>query len=122
MASANVEDSLTVPQLKILIQYKSGKKSANMNKTALMNKRNEVKDKPVKNIVWEDSDESLLHELQMKEITLEDTEVGRQAKIMLSNATAALDKLPAETIKEEMNSEQLKTFREFLDVSEIEDV
>ena len=115
------DKDIFVNELILLIYYKTGKKPpSKSNKTALKIRWNEVKNATTTgHIVWDNSEEEELEKLKTEEITIPDTEVGRQAKDAIRSACAAFRVLPPEVIQEELTSEQLEAFKSAIQVEDV---
>ena len=87
--------NLKVAQLKVLVGWKKGGKDVPVKKDELIVEWNKYKNSeaPRKSSFWTEADEAELQRLQESEISLAETEVGRQAERLVQDFTAAIPNL-----------------------------
>ena len=83
---------LTVPQLKILYTWKYGKgPSAGTNKPELVSAWMRTKhSQPMHDFSWTAADDETLKSLELNEIELKTTELGRQTQSLFNDSVSAL--------------------------------
>ena len=108
---------LNCTDLKKLYKWKHGKNPTGLKKPELIIAWNNTKNAPAlnfKDISWTTRDNETLHELKSKEITIDDTELGRRTQELACNSIAGLANMSAADMQKYLSHDALETLKSIL--------
>ena len=116
MGTETANNNLLKPQLELLYHLKYGKSpKSSFTKAILVKAWNDAKNSAPINVPgWTTEDENELEKLKKDEITMEDTEVGRQAVKMAQSSIAGLSQMSNETLHKHIPPNQLEKLKSML--------
>jgi len=118
-------DSIKIDDLKLIIEYKSGKKPPSKHKKTQMIgtwmniKHQDSNDYSPK---WTVQEEEEMNDLNKDNIKLHDTELGRQAVKFVQSAAAGCRQIPAEEVTKACTKDDIETLRKIVNAFDAQEV
>merc|ERR1712238_269926 len=118
MGTDTAKNNLLKPQLELLYHLKYGKSpKSGTSKSMLVKAWNDAKhNAPINVPGWTTEDENDLEKVKTDEITMEDTEVGRQAVKMAQSSIAGLAQMSHESVLKHVPINQLEKLKSMLNI------